>query len=126
MVARGMGPEDDALGVFLPMFATLRQRRVDVKRAAEAALAGRRKDAPLAADGLQTAFKILINSFYGFLGTNGLHFNDPNAAGRVTDAGREVMARIVDELRTAGATVIEADTDGAFFVPPQRSDGKQL
>jgi len=52
------------------------------------------------------------------LGTNGLHFNDPVAAGRVTEAGRDVMSRIVTGLRERGCSVIEADTDGAYFVAP--------
>jgi DNA polymerase elongation subunit (family B) len=119
MVTRGIGPEDDDLRVFLPMLSELRARRMEVKRSAVAALSRGETDDHVAAEGLQNAFKILINSFYGFLGTNGLHFNDPAAAGRVTAAGREVMMRIVDELRGAGCTVIEADTDGAYFVPPR-------
>ncbi|MFI5389063.1 MAG: 3'-5' exonuclease, partial [Candidatus Eremiobacterales bacterium] len=112
MIARGIKPEDDDLDVFLPMLDELRSRRVGVKRASAAALAEERADDHRAADGLQNALKILVNSFYGFLGTNGLHFNDPAAAGRVTEAGRSVMLRIVEELRATGATVIEADTDG--------------
>jgi DNA polymerase I len=121
MLARGIAPWDDDLGVFLPMLSGLRDMRIGVKRDAERAAAeGRREDA-LVADGLQNAFKILINSFFGFLGTNGLHFNDPVAAGRVTEAGREVMARIVAGLRERGCTVIEADTDGAYFVAPNGS-----
>ncbi|HXW77724.1 MAG TPA: 3'-5' exonuclease [Candidatus Eremiobacteraceae bacterium] len=126
MVARGIAPADDDLGVFLPMLASLRARRVEQKRAAALALSEERGEDYLAADGLQSAFKILINSFYGFLGTNGLHFNDPAAAGRVTEAGREVMARIVEELRRAGCTVIEADTDGAFFQPPAGADAETV
>lgn len=126
MVARGIAPEDDDLGVFLPMLSELRRRRVDVKRASAAALAQSRTEDHRAADGLQNALKILVNSFYGFLGTNGLHFNDPGAAGRVTQAGREVMMRIVEELRAAGAVVIEADTDGAYFVPPTNADSEAL
>lgn len=126
MIARGIKPEDDDLDVFLPMLAELRSRRVGVKRASAAALAEERADDHRAADGLQNALKILVNSFYGFLGTNGLHFNDPAAAGRVTEAGRTVMMRIVDELRAAGATVIEADTDGAYFVAPNGTDPEAL
>jgi DNA polymerase I len=126
MVARGLGPEDDDLGVFLPMLSILRERRVEVKRAAAVALAEKRTDDYVAADGLQNAFKILVNSFYGFLGTNGLHFNDPAAAGRVTAAGREVMTQIVDELRSDGSTVIEADTDGAYFVLPHGKDPEEI
>jgi len=117
MLARGIAPWDDDLGVFLPMLSGLREMRLRAKRVAEGAgdadAAGR-----LAGDGLQHAFKILINSFFGFLGTNGLHFNDPVAAGRVTEAGREVIDRIVTGLREQGCTVIEADTDGAYFVAP--------
>ena len=126
MIARGIKPEDDDLDVFLPMLAELRNRRVEVKHASAAALAADRTDDHRAADGLQNALKILVNSFYGFLGTNGLHFNDPAAAGRVTEAGRGVMMRIVEELRAAGATVIEADTDGAYFVVPYGVDGEGL
>lgn len=126
MVTRGIGPEDDDLGVFLPMLSTLRERRVEAKRAAERALDEGRSADHLAADGLQNAFKILINSFYGFLGTNGLHFNDPQAAARVTQAGRDVMLQIVDRLRTAGSTVIEADTDGAFFQAPRDADVRRI
>ncbi|HEY8073774.1 MAG TPA: 3'-5' exonuclease [Labilithrix sp.] len=126
MIARGIKPEDDDLAVFLPMLAELRRRRVGVKRASAAALAEERADEHRAADGLQNALKILVNSFYGFLGTNGLHFNDPAAAGRVTEAGRSVMLRIVEELRATGATVIEADTDGAYFVTPYGADPEAL
>jgi DNA polymerase, archaea type len=118
MLARGIAPWDDDLGVFLPMLSGLRDMRLAVKRDAEHAAAQGRSDDQLGADGLQNAFKILINSFFGFLGTNGLHFNDPVAAGRVTEAGREVMSQIVVGLRERGCTVIEADTDGAYFVAP--------
>src|SRR6202011_4114652 len=101
-----------------PMLSGLRERRIAVKREAERALSEGRREDHLAADGLQHAFKILINSFFGFLGTNGLHFNDPDAAARVTAAGRSVMENIVTRLRERGCRVIEVDTDGAFFQPP--------
>lgn len=118
MLARGIAPWDDDLGVFLPMLRGLRELRLQTKREAKAAEQEGRTEDFLASDGLQNAFKILINSFFGFLGTTGLHFNDPVAAARVTEAGREVMQRIVAGLRERGATVIEADTDGAFFTAP--------
>jgi DNA polymerase elongation subunit (family B) len=116
MLARGIAPWDDDLGVFLPMLSGLRDMRIAVKRDAERAARDDRREDFLVADGLQNAFKILINSFFGFLGTNGLHFNDPVAASRVTEAGREVMSQIVTGLRELGCIVIEADTDGAYFV----------
>ena len=120
MISRGIKPQDDDLDVFLPLLTALRERRMEAKRAAERARAEGGDD--LAADGLQNAFKILINSFYGFLGTNGLHFNDGTAAGAITEAGRAVLERIVAELRAQECLVIEADTDGAYFVPPAGGD----
>ena len=120
MISRGIKPQDDDLDVFLPLLTALRQRRIEAKRSAERARAENRDD--LAADGLQNAFKILINSFYGFLGTTGLHFNDATAAGAITEAGRAVLERIVAELRAQDCLVIEADTDGAYFVPPSGAD----
>jgi DNA polymerase, archaea type len=122
MISRGIKPQDDDLDVFIPMLTTLRARRIDAKRAAELARAEGRHHEFLAADGLQSAFKILINSFYGFLGTNGLHFNDATAAGTVTEAGRAVLERIVQVLRAQDCRVIEADTDGAYFVAPPGED----
>ncbi len=118
MLARGIAPWDDDLGVFLPMLAGLREMRLTAKRESEEASRQGRYEDKLSAEGLQNAFKILVNSFFGFLGTHGLHFNDPVAGGRVTEAGREVMGKIVDGLRERGCTVIEADTDGAYFVAP--------
>lgn len=126
MLARGIAPEGDDLRVFLPMLRALRERRVEVKRAVAAARGASDDAAAVAADGLQNAFKILINSFYGFLGTNGLHFNDPAAAARVTAAGRDVMGRMVELLRAEGCVVIEADTDGAYFTPPSGADPQAI
>ncbi|MDQ6781356.1 MAG: hypothetical protein M3Z37_09435 [Candidatus Eremiobacteraeota bacterium] len=126
MLARGIAPWDDDLGVFLPMLRGLREMRLTAKREAQAAELDGHNDAFLAADGLQNAFKILINSFFGFLGTNGLHFNDPVAGARVTEAGRDVMLRIVAGLRERGCAVIEADTDGAFFTAPPRQSSEAI
>jgi DNA polymerase, archaea type len=126
MLARRIKPQDDDLNVFLPMLAGLREMRMAAKREAERARDAGDRQAALAADGLQQAFKILINSFFGFLGTNGLHFNDPAAAARVTEAGRDVIGRLVSSLREQGARVIEIDTDGAFFQPPEGEDGRAI
>jgi DNA polymerase elongation subunit (family B) len=46
-------------------------------------------------DGLQAAQKIAINSSYGMLGTNGLHFNDFTAANQVTLRGRAVLRKAI-------------------------------
>src|SRR2546421_9491166 len=67
---------------------------------------------------LQNTFKILINSFYGYLGFAQGHFADFDAAARVTQIGRELLQKMIDWLTARGAQVIEVDTDGIYFIPP--------
>jgi DNA polymerase elongation subunit (family B) len=75
------------------------------------------------AEALQQTFKILINSFYGYLGFGLGHFNDFAQANAVTKRGRDLIRRAVAELEARGALVIEVDTDGIYFVaPPGRGD----
>jgi DNA polymerase, archaea type len=67
---------------------------------------------------LQQTFKILINSFYGYLGFGLGHFNDFAQANIVTRRGRDLIKRAIDELEARGAAVVEVDTDGIYFVAP--------
>ena len=67
---------------------------------------------------LQNAFKILLNSFYGYLGFAQGHFADFDAAARVTQIGRDLLKKMIDWLGARGAQVVEVDTDGIYFVPP--------
>jgi DNA polymerase elongation subunit (family B) len=67
---------------------------------------------------LQNTFKILLNSFYGYLGFAQGHFADFDAAARVTQIGRDLLKQMIDWLGKQGAQVIEVDTDGIYFVPP--------
>jgi DNA polymerase I len=115
MVAGSIAPASDALGVFLELLRHLRDFRVRAKRAMrETDDASAR--AHLAA--LQQSFKILINAFYGYLAFSSGHWNDFAAANRVTAEGRAVVTSLLDGLVKLGATPVEADTDGVYFVPP--------
>ena len=67
---------------------------------------------------LQNTFKILLNSFYGYLGFAQGHFADFDAAARVTQIGRDLLKKMIEWLKARGAQVIEVDTDGIYFVPP--------
>jgi DNA polymerase elongation subunit (family B) len=71
---------------------------------------------------LQNTFKILLNSFYGYLGFAQGHFADFDAAARVTQIGRDLLKKMIDWLNNHGAQVIEVDTDGIYFVPPETLD----
>src|SRR5260370_38861671 len=68
--------------------------------------------------GLQNTFKILLNSFYGYLGFAQGHFADFDAAARVTQIGRDLLKKMIEWLKARGAQVIGVGTDGIYFVPP--------
>jgi len=115
MIGGRVAPACDELGVFLDLLTHLRDVRVAAKRQAQAADTEEERRHQLA---LSQSFKILINSFYGYLGFSSAHWNDFEAANRVTTEGRAVVTSIVERLQTLGATPVEADTDGVYFTPP--------
>ncbi|MFN8421842.1 MAG: DNA polymerase domain-containing protein [Anaerolineae bacterium] len=63
--------------------------------------------------------KLLINSAYGYMAAGSMAlFADRRAADEVTRRGREVLGQVVEELRSRGMALIEADTDGVYFAAP--------
>jgi DNA polymerase I len=114
MLHHGHAPEGDRLGVFLRALGDLRSFRVQAK-AAVRELDG---DARRNLEALQQTFKILINSFYGYLGFSLGNFNDFTQANAVTRRGRDLIQAAVAALEEHGAQVIEVDTDGIYFVAP--------
>lgn len=104
----------DSLGVTLPLLRTLTERRLHAKVQARRTT-GREQGYW---QGIQGSFKVLINSFYGNLGYSRAYFNDFDAAEEVTLKGQEIIKSVVRALKEAGATPIEVDTDGVYFVPP--------
>ena len=115
MLAFGILPKADTLGVFGDMLARLRKFRLEAKAAMRSASGAEKSHL----EALQGTFKILINSFYGYLGFAQGNFADFEAAAAVTAKGRELLRGMVDWLRQRGAEVIEIDTDGIYFTPPK-------
>jgi DNA polymerase-2 len=60
------------------------------------------------------AIKILMNSFYGVLGTPACRFYNPALANAITGAGRQMLLWAKDWLERAGGTVLYGDTDSLF------------
>ncbi|MBK5277215.1 MAG: DNA polymerase II, partial [Desulfuromonadales bacterium] len=115
MLAYRLGPAKDSLGLFLPMLAELRRFRLDAKQSArESATDGERHYF----EALQQVFKILINSFFGYLGAPLHNFSDPAAAAEVTRLGRVTIKDMIALLKSEGAEPLEIDTDGIYFRPP--------
>jgi len=115
MLAQGIAPASDRLGIFSALLRDLREFRLAARRLAREAVAEADR---LLLTALQQTFKTLINSFYGYLGASFAHWNDYDAANRVTAEGRRLVTALVDRLRELGASVIEVDTDGIYFTAP--------
>lgn len=115
MLTAGIAPESDHLGVFLPMLDSLTTDRLAAKR--RAATSDGYEHARW--NGLQSSLKVLINSFYGYLGYSRGYFNDYDAAERVTVRGHEIIQQVTAELEARGARTIEIDTDGVYFEPAE-------
>ncbi|MGH2614968.1 MAG: DNA polymerase domain-containing protein [Thermomicrobiales bacterium] len=118
MLSEGITSSRDTLGAYLPMLADLTRRRLEAKGESRRAVHAGQEAERAMWEGMQGSFKVLINSFYGYLGYGGGLFNDYDAAERVTLAGQRIVKQVVDNLQAHGATPIEVDTDGVYFVPP--------
>ena len=116
-------PASDRLQIFRHLLTDLRTFRLETKATMRA-----EKDAAKQRHfhALQNTFKILINSFYGYLGFAQGHFADFDAAARVTQIGRDLLKKMIEWLNAHGAKVIEVDTDGIYFVPPDKIDINEL
>jgi DNA polymerase I len=116
-------PATDQLQIFRHLLTDLRAFRLEAKANMRA-----EKDAAKQhhLQALQNTFKILLNSFYGYLGFAQGHFADFDAAARVTQIGRDLLKKMIDWLNAEGAQVIEVDTDGIYFVPLDKIDINQL
>ena len=60
------------------------------------------------------AIKILMNSFYGVLGTNGCRFFDGRLTSSITMRGHEIMQTTRKWIEAVGYRVIYGDTDSIF------------
>jgi hypothetical protein len=114
MLAERIAAADDVLQAFPLLLRDLTNRRIDAKRRVNQT----RGEESATWHGLQGSFKILINSFYGYLGFGGGSFNDYDAAERVTLEGQRLIQQVVQKLQALGAEPIEVDTDGVYFSPP--------
>ena len=116
-------PVTDELQIFRHLLTDLRNFRLEAKARMRAERDPAKQHYLQA---LQNTFKILLNSFYGYLGFAQGHFADFDAAARVTQIGRDLLKKMIDWLNAQGAQVIEVDTDGIYFVPPKEIDVDSL
>lgn len=62
------------------------------------------------------AIKIIMNSFYGVLGSAGCRFYDSRLASNITLRGHEIMTRSREQIEARGLSVLYGDTDSLFVL----------
>ncbi len=118
MRAFKIGPECDELGAMLEIVDSLTTQRLGFKKLAKDA--ARETPTFAHADAMQAAMKLIINSAYGYLGAGKMAlFADRPAADAITLHGRQILEQVTVQLKKAGMTLLEADTDGVFFALPE-------
>ncbi len=114
MLSEEIWPKKDELHIFARLLADLRDFRL---RAKDMATQSTSPEETQFFDTLQSTFKILINSFYGYMGHAQSHFSDFDQAERITARGRKLLQLMIEWLGEKGCQVVEIDTDGVYFVP---------
>lgn len=85
----------------------------------------KRDEAKILADSpLSQAIKIIMNSFYGVLGTPGCRFFDARLASSITLRGHDILSRSRDYIEGQGQSVIYGDTDSVFVWIKDASDNE--
>jgi DNA polymerase-2 len=75
----------------------------------------RRDEAKACGDSAQSqAIKIIMNSFYGVLGSPGCRFFDSRLASSITRRGHEIIQQTAQRIESLGERVIYGDTDSVF------------
>ncbi len=99
MLRHGVKPGTDSGDVFQPLLAELTQQRLSAKREARTAP---ERAVRMMADARQGAFKIFINSFFGYLGTGRMNWADPLQAEYITATGQETGQAAGGDRRSRG------------------------
>ena len=89
----------------------LLERRAEAKRSGD--------------DALSQAVKILMNSFYGVMGTPGCRFYHPDLPTAITGSGQWVLKTTAAQLTEEGYTVLYGDTDSVFVQLKEEETGTE-
>ncbi len=73
---------------------------------------------------LSQAIKIIMNSFYGVLGTTGCRFYSQQLASSITRRGHEIITKTRDWIEQQGYSVIYGDTDSVFVLIGEQFDAQ--
>lgn len=94
-------PKTDELNFFRNIYPKIKNYRIKMKKKGNKAIS--------------ESFKIIINSFYGYMGYGYANFNDFENAETVTRIGRETLSKIADICEENNYGIVEIDTDGLYI-----------
>lgn len=115
----GIRPKKDELGYLAEVTQELKELRLEHK-------ANFKKTGDTTSNHIQESLKILINSFYGFLGTNGLQFNSAKEAAEITAEGRSIITAATEWAINKGFNPVQIDTDGFIVSEVEFKDQQKL
>ncbi len=104
----------DASMIVAPNGAAFRRRRGILTQLLDELLPRRDEAKQSGREVESTAIKILMNSFFGVLGTPVCRFFNPEVANAITSSGRALLLWSRDRLETWGYRVLYGDTDSLF------------
>lgn len=112
MIQNDIFPKTDTLHTMKRTLVDLKDARIATKRLAKKEQDLIRKQL---LNGQQLAMKILINSYFGVLGSPGFFWRDNDKCASVTKHGRELIIKMRDYIESIGYTVVTLDTDGIAY-----------
>ncbi len=74
---------------------------------------------------LSQAIKIIMNSFYGVLGTGGCRLHDSRLTSSITKRGHDIILQTVEIIEKEGYEVVYGDTDSVFVSLHGRRDNRE-
>lgn len=112
MIQNDIFPETDTLQTMKRTLIDLKDARIATKKMAKS-----EKDPMMKKllNGQQLAMKVLINSYFGVLGSSGFFWRDNEKCASVTKHGRDLIIKMRDYIESIGYKVISLDTDGIAY-----------
>jgi DNA polymerase I len=104
-------------GIVPEILKSLFEKRMEIKRQAKAL--DKKDKRFVLLNARQHALKILLNSFYGYLGYSRSRFYSRECASAITAWARQYVQWVGSEAEKAGFGLLYMDTDSAFLIIPK-------
>jgi len=111
-------------GLVPQILKSLFEKRMEIKREAKAL--GKKGKGFGLLNARQHALKILLNSFYGYLGYSRSRFYSRESASAITAWARQYVKWVGKKAEETGFKLLYSDTDSAFLIIPKEKQNKDL